>query len=267
MNADGDAARSSDADGEPVVPDAEQSIGVVIPAYEPDVSLLESYVDALEDAVAPAEIVIELDAPGPGVEERLAPIATVSTSADRRGKGRAIMDGFDALETDVLVFADADGSVPATSIAAIASRVIDGASLAVGSRRHPDATIVTHQTIGRRVLGDAFALVARHLLPVALYDYQCGAKAVTRSAWDEIRTDCSETGFAWDVEFVSVAALRGFSIAEVPVEWRDHPDSTVDPLSTGIELLRAIVDVRRRARGGTREPGDRTGVNTGPDDD
>ncbi|MFO7834891.1 MAG: hypothetical protein R6V31_12810, partial [Halohasta sp.] len=33
-----------------------------------------------------------------------------------------------------------------------------------------------------------------------------------------------------------------------PVEWEDHPQTTVDPLSTSVELARALFDVRRRAQ-------------------
>lgn len=251
------------------------SVGVVIPAYEPSIPLLESYVESLRTELAPTRIRIELDAPEAGVRERLEDIASVSVSTTRRGKGQAIMDGFDALETDVLVFADADGSVPASSVADIARRVTaDGAALAIGSRRHPEATIVSHQTTGRRILGDAFALLARQLLPIACHDYQCGAKAIRSSVWEEVRPYCTESGFAWDIELVSMAAVLGHDVVEVPVEWRDHPDSTVDPVSTGIELARAVVDVRRRARKIAAGEADRgvdrsergTGVNSGTDD-
>jgi glycosyltransferase involved in cell wall biosynthesis len=225
------------------------TVGVVIPAYAPDILALERFIDDIRDVIDPETIRVEIDVPRTDhVEQLEAVVDQVSVSSNRRGKGAAIMAGFDALDTDILVFADADGSVPAHSLENLVRQLEEGtADVSIGSRRHPNSHIVEHQTLGRRFLGDAFAFVARKLLPTKCRDYQCGAKAIRAEAWNEIGHHCYEPGFAWDLEFVSVAGSLGYEIAEVPVDWEDHPDSTVDPLSTSVELATALVDVRRRA--------------------
>lgn len=223
------------------------AVGIVVPAYDPDLSTLERYIDSIEAVLDPAVIRVEFDVPEPGQVERLEAVADVNVSPSRRGKGSAIMAGFDALETDVLAFADADGSVPAASLATIVRQITGGmADVSIGSRRHPASTVVTHQTVVRRLMGDVFAAAARRMLPTHCRDYQCGAKAVTAMAWDAIGHHCYEPGFAWDLEFVSVAGSLGYDIAEVPVDWEDQPGSTVAPLSAAFELGTALVDVRRR---------------------
>jgi glycosyltransferase involved in cell wall biosynthesis len=227
-----------------------RSVGVVIPAYHPDVDRLERYVDALRETVAPETIRVELDAPGPGVLDRIDALpVTVGESPSRRGKGAAITAGFEALSTDVLAFADADGSTPADSIADVVRPVAAGdVDLAAGSRRHPDATVRSHQTVARRYLGDAFAWFARRLLDVHLHDYQCGAKALTRDAWTRIRSHLHEPGFAWDIELLAVADAVGCRVVEVPVVWEDRPASTVSPVRTSLRLARGLVAARHRAR-------------------
>jgi glycosyltransferase involved in cell wall biosynthesis len=227
-----------------------RSVGVVLPAYHPDVDRLATYVHALRETVAPAEIRVELDAAEPSVRDRLDSLPiTVNEAPTRRGKGAAITAGFEALSTDVLAFADADGSTPAGSVADVIRPVADGdADLAVGSRRHPDATVESHQTVARRHLGDGFAWLARRLLDVHLHDYQCGAKALTREAWTRVRSHLTEPGFAWDIELVAVADAVGCRIAEVPVVWEDRPESTVSPVSTTLRLARGLVVARHRAR-------------------
>lgn len=61
------------------------------------------------------------------------------------------MAGFDALDTDVYAYVDADGSIPAASIADIVRQVRDGtAAVSIGSRRHPASEILSHQTVVRR---------------------------------------------------------------------------------------------------------------------
>lgn len=226
------------------------SIGLVIPAYRPDLDRLSGFVAELRDQLDLAALRVEIDDPSPEALDRLEALpVSVGHVPTRRGKGAAITAGFDHLETDVLAFADADGATPSPSVADVLAPVTDGAAdLAVGSRRHPDATVVTHQTLIRRKMGDTFAWVARRLLLVGLYDYQCGAKAITAEAWHTIRTHVREHGFAWDIELISLVGSHGGRVLEVPVEWHDRPDSTVSAVSAPIEFGRALVSVRRRTR-------------------
>ncbi len=226
------------------------SVGVVVPAFRPDVERLRSYVLELDERLDPAAIRIEIDDPRAGVVEALSDLpATVNAVPYRRGKGAAITIGFEALSADVLAFADADGSTPAASMAAVVDRVADGpAGLAVGSRRHPEADVGSHQTFARRFLGDGFAWLAGRLLDVSLYDYQCGAKAITAPAWADVREHLYEPGFAWDVEFVAMAAALDVPVAEVPIAWEDRPGSTVSPVRTSLRMGRALVTARHRAK-------------------
>jgi glycosyltransferase involved in cell wall biosynthesis len=227
-----------------------QSVGIVVPAYEPDLDLLTAYLDALREALEPARLHVELDAADSETVDRLREAgATVNAVTDRRGKGAAITAGFEALETDVLAFADADGSTSAASFGNVVERVRDGnADLAVGSRRHPETPKTSHQTLVRRFLGDGFAWLAGSLLDVELYDYQCGAKAIDADAWERVRTHLYEGGFAWDVELVAVAGALDLRVVEVPVEWEDKPGSTVSPVRTPFALFRALLSARHRAK-------------------
>ena len=227
-----------------------RSVGIVVPAFRPDVERLRRYVTELDEQLAPAAIRIELDDPHESVPAELADLpATVNAVPYRRGKGAAITAGFEALDTDVLSFTDADGSTPVQWFAAVVDRVRDGeADLAVGSRRHPDASVESHQTLARRFLGDGFAWLAGQLLDEALYDYQCGAKAIDAEAWELVREHLYDAGFAWDVELVAMAAALELHIDEVPIEWHDQPGSTVSPVRTSISLARALVAARHRAK-------------------
>ncbi|WP_410765474.1 glycosyltransferase [Haloferax sp. DFSO60] len=228
-----------------------QSVGVVVPAYRPDPERLVPYVRDLVEALDPTVVRVELDAPRTetlSALDALPDVAIVNAVDARRGKGSAITAGFEALDTDILAFADADGSTPASSIAAVVSAVRDGADLGVGSRRHPEATIASHQTIARRYLGDGFAWLARRLLDVPLYDYQCGSKAIHAAAWADVREHLYEPGFAWDIELVAVSGAFGHRVAEIPVVWEDAPNSTVSPIETTFKMGRGLLRSRHRAR-------------------
>jgi hypothetical protein len=226
-----------------------RSVGVGIPAYRPDVGRLSEYVEAIHASLDPATIRIEWDKPRPNAPAQLADSpATVNTVPKRRGKGAAVTAGFEALETDVLAFVDADGATPASELAKVIEPVLsDRADLAAGSRRHPDARVMTHQTRTRRYLGDAFAWVARRMLDPNLYDYQCGAKAITAEGWEQVRDHLYESGFAWDVDLLAMAGAMELRVEEVPIEWYDRPGSTVSPVGASLEMGQALFSARHRA--------------------
>jgi|GEM_PF-133988 hypothetical protein len=291
-----------------------RSIGVVIPAYQPDPERLTSYLQQLDTQVTPSPAVlrIELDAPSSSLLKQLYSRLSNSTftasveiaiADTRRGKGAAITAGFERLcactnttansttttvtsnnETtersnidpgfdrdtdvtinltttppastiDILAFADADGSTPASSFETVLRALInDTADVATGSRRHPSADVTAHQTLGRRYLGDGFAWLARRLLDEQLYDYQCGAKAITTDAWQAVRSHIYASGFAWDIELLAISGGLGYQVAEVPVRWEDQPGSTVSPLRTALRLGRVLVTARHRARALAHDP-------------
>jgi glycosyltransferase involved in cell wall biosynthesis len=226
------------------------AIGVVIPAYKPDVERLSSYIEGIQAEVAPEQILIELDGADPDTVARLRRTpALVHVVRNRRGKGAAIACGFDQLHTDLLVFVDADGSTTPASIAAILAPLVSGAAdLSVGARRHPDAIIDIPQPLMRRFLGWGFSWFARRLLNVTLADYQCGAKALTRETWYTVRSAMTESGFAWDLELVALVAASHGRISEVPIRWNDHAGSTVAPMVTALELLQGLLSARSSVR-------------------
>ena len=149
----------------------------------------------------------------------------------------------------MLAFVDADGSVPPASVADVIEPIRTGtADLSVGSRRHPDATVETHQTVVRRYMGDSFAWLARRLLDEQLSDYQCEAKVITAAGWEMVREHLYEAGFAWDVELIAIAGALDLHIEEVPIKWHDRPGSTVSPIRTPLSLGRALVTTRHRSK-------------------
>jgi len=229
---------------------SDRTLGVVIPAYQPDIELLDRYIEQINDRLDPTTILVELDAPTPetALAVRSLPVM-VNAVPQRRGKGTAITAGFEKLETDLHIFADADGSTPVDSLADIVAPVRQHqAALAVGSRRHPDAEIADEQSLLRQFLGDGFSRLAGSLLPVTLHDYQCGAKVIDADAWEQVHHHLYEPGFAWDVELIAMAGALDLSITEVPVQWEDQPGSTVDPVADAARMFRALLTSRHRAK-------------------
>ena len=226
------------------------SIGVVIPAYNPNLKTLEGYVRDLDKVLCPDIILIEIDDPSELMLSQMEGISAKVEVSDRKGgKGAAITRGFNKLKSDILVFVDADGSIPAKSVEKVCDSIIKlDVDLAVGSRRHPDSNIKFHQGNVRKLLGDGFSFLSRVLLEVKLYDYQCGVKAIDRKVWEEVQRDIERKGFSWDIELISIVSMRGYNIKEIPIEWDDQPGSTVKIIPTMLELFNALFTVRRKIK-------------------
>ena len=228
-------------------------LGVVVPAFRPDTARLETYLRALVDELDPETVRVELDDPDSETLRRLSaldvPVVELNAVPYRRGKGAAITAGFEALESELdwLAFADADGSTSPSEFARVVGALTDS-DVSVGSRRHPQSHVLGHQTFARRFLGDGFSWLARRLLDAKLYDYQCGAKAITADAWRSVREHLYEPGFSWDVELLAMAAALALDITEVPIEWEDKPGSTVSPVWTTLSMGKALLVARHRAK-------------------
>lgn len=224
---------------------ADEELGLVIPAYRPNVERLVDYAGELRDQLEPRRLRIEIDEPGGDTASTLRKAGfEVHASEERRGKGAAIAAGFDEMDTPVLAFVDADASTAPGSVEAVVAEVRHGTDVAVGSRRHPEAEIAGRSP-HRAVLGLGLVVLARLLFDASLRDYQCGVKALRQDVWAEIGPRMEEGGFAWDLELIVAADRANFGIEEIPVEWDGGAHTSVDALAAIREFSAALVSLSR----------------------
>jgi len=99
----------------------------------------------------------------------------------------------------------------------------------------------------RRVGATAFRVLARRVVPGAT-DTQCGFKffsgPLARQAVLPLRTG----GFAFDVELLANCLRLGATLTEIPVRWRDMPDSTFSVRRHSAEAFRDVASLWLRTR-------------------
>ena len=76
-------------------------------------------------------------------------------------------------------------------------------------------------------------------------DAQCGFKAMRTDIARELLPYVEDTGWFFDTELLVVAERIGLRIAEVPVDWIDDPNSSVDIVATAVADLRGCARVGR----------------------
>ncbi|NIQ01285.1 MAG: glycosyltransferase, partial [Nitrospinaceae bacterium] len=144
-----------------------------------------------------------------------------------RGKGYAIRQGVAAARGEVLLFTDADFSTPITEFPRLVQFLSQGFDIAIGSRSLPESNVVEHQAWYREGMGKVFNLMVRLLLFRGIIDTQCGFKCLRREQALPLFEKLTLDGFSYDVELLYLAKKRGLKIAEVPVTWKNHPESKV----------------------------------------
>ena len=162
---------------------------------------------------------------------------------DRRGKGNALIAGWNAASGDIIVCLDADGSALPEEIPAFVQALVDGADYAKGSR-YLDGGGSTDLTWLRSTGNKALSGTVNLLFGTRYSDLCYGYNAFWRSCVDDLA--CDADGFEIETLMNIRAARAGLVIAEVPSyeEDRVHGESNLRPFRDGMRILRLIVRER-----------------------
>lgn len=170
-----------------------------------------------------------------------------------RGKAAAVRAGMLAARGQIVLFTDADLSTPLSYVDTLTAAIDDGADVAIGSREGEGARRLGEPGY-RHIMGRIFNTVVRALAVPGINDTQCGFKAfrdhVASDVFSSLRlydgsrtvTGPRVTGF--DVEVLFVARKRGYTIVEIPVQWRHVPGSKVAPMSDAVRMFSDVLRVR-----------------------
>ncbi len=105
----------------------------------------------------------------------------------------------------------------------------------------------------REFISRAYNLLLRTVLRTRFRDAQCGFKAIRADAAQRLLPSVRDDAWFFDTELLVLAERAGMRIHEVPVDWVDDPDSSVDIASTATADLRGVTRLLRdRVAGSSR---------------
>jgi glycosyltransferase involved in cell wall biosynthesis len=238
-------------------------LSIVIPAYneaERIVPTLRAIDRFLRQSGVPAEILVVDDGSRDetlGIVESLRPeIPTLRAlkNPGNRGKGFSIRRGFLECTGRRVLLTDADLSTPIEEIDKLdAAMNRGGIAGAIGSRAVDRSTVELPQGWLRQTMGKTFNRVVRVLTGLPFKDTQCGFKLFDRRAFDPIFRAARVDRFSYDVEILMMARRRGMAVSEIPVLWRNSPQSKVGIVKDSARMLWDVLRVATRERmGGSR---------------
>ncbi len=160
---------------------------------------------------------------------------------DEKGRGNALRKVWLASPSPVLAYMDVDLSTDLAALPPLLAPLISGHSdLAIGTRLTRNSRVVRGPK--REFISRSYNLMLHSFMGARFSDAQCGFKAIRADVAQQILPYTVDNSWFFDTELLVLAERCGLRVHEVPVDWTDDPDSSVDVVRT------ALADVRGMAR-------------------
>ena len=164
--------------------------------------------------------------------------------AQNRGKGFGVRQGMLKAKGQYRLFTDADNATSIDHIEKMMPFFDQGYDVAIGSIALKDSLIASgSEPIWRRVFGKVGNLFIQIMAVPGISDTQRGFKIMTSRAAQDIFPKTTIDRWGFDVEMLALARKFGYKIKEVPINWKNDPDSHVG-LKAYFQVLLETVKIR-----------------------
>lgn len=145
---------------------------------------------------------------------------------ENKGKGCAIKQGMLKSTGKYKLFLDIDLSTPIEQFDKF-KKYLNKFDLIIGSRRVAGSKFITKQNLLRESMGRVFTKLSQNITGVNISDFTCGFKCFSKKAAEEIFSKQLINRWGFDAEILFIAKNKGYSIKELPVEWKNDSRSRV----------------------------------------
>ena len=226
-------------------------LSVIIPAYNEEKRLTGTLIDIdkyLRKQTYNYEIIVAND----GSKDKTAQVvrrlqSKISSlklidNKKNHGKGFVVRQGLMEAEGKYRLFTDADNSTSIVEVEKMWIFFEKGHDIIIGSRDVKGAVLAVPQAWYRRTIGNIFNLFVQFIVGLwGIWDTQCGFKCFSAEAVNDILPRCRIDRWAFDPEILVIGKKLGYKIKEVPIVWRNDPESKVKlkgMIKMGFDLLK-----------------------------
>lgn len=180
----------------------------------------------------------------PAVADRLAAElpGVQALHLDEKGRGRALKRAWLGSDAEVVAYLDVDLSTDLRALPPLVAPLLsDHSDVAIGTRLAPSSRVVRGPK--REFISRSYNFLLHRTLGVTFSDAQCGFKAMRRDVAQSVLPYVEDTGWFFDTELLVLAERAGLRIHEVPVDWVDDEQSSVDIAHTAWGDLKGMLRV------------------------
>ena len=166
----------------------------------------------------------------------------------QRGRGRALRHAWLQSKADIVCYMDVDLSTRLEHLPELIGAIArDGYDVSTGSRLMRASQ--TTRSLKREVISRIYNVFVKAVLSTRFSDAQCGFKAVSRRAVEQIVPEIEDQSWFFDTELLVLAEKHGYRIKDIPVVWIEDDDSRVKIVQTGWEDIKGVFRLRRQLWG------------------
>jgi len=214
-------------------------LSVIIPAYNEEKRISNTLLEIdkyLSDQDYSYEIIVVSD----GSKDKTAAIVKkfsdlvknlkLIDNKENHGKGWVVRQGMLAAKGKYRLFMDADNATTIDHFEKMIPLFKEGFKVVIGSRESRDAKGAKQavaQSFLKRQLGNFGNILIQLLAVSGIWDTQCGFKAFTDKATDDIFKRCLIDRWGFDIEALAITRKLDYKIGIIPVNWVNDPNSKV----------------------------------------
>ncbi|MFK0040026.1 glycosyltransferase [Paenarthrobacter sp. NPDC090517] len=169
---------------------------------------------------------------------------------EQRGRGNSLRRVWLSSPSPLLAYMDPRLTIDLSAVAPLLAPLISGHSdLAVGTR----LAKASHGTFSRHreVIARTYNFLLRVMTGARYSDAECGFKAIRADIAQQLLPHTRDEAWFFDTELLMIAERSALRIHEVPLDWTDDPDPSVDVVRTAWADLRAVARLARELHHGT----------------
>ena len=167
----------------------------------------------------------------------------------QKGRGGALKQGFMKSKAEVRCYIDVDLSTDLKALPKLVNAIAkEKYDIAIASRLMPKSKVEGRSFL-RELLSRGYNFLVQLLFPgFKVKDMQCGCKAVNPRVARRLLPHVQNKKWFFDSELLLLAYHWEARIAEIPVYWKDDPDSRVKIARTILAMLLGLLSLRFRKR-------------------
>jgi len=228
-------------------------LSVIIPAYNEEKNIkktIESIYQYLLEKNIEHEIIIVTDGSKDKTDDivgsmfSVIPTLQLLNYAQNRGKGFGVRQGMLKARGQYRLFTDADNATSIDHIEKMIPFFNEGYDIVIGSIALKGSVIASgSEPVWRRLFGTMGNLFIQIMVVPGIHDTQRGFKIITAKAAQDVFPKTTIDRWGFDIEMLALARKFGYKIKEVPINWKNDPDSHVG-IKAYFQVLLETIKIR-----------------------